>query len=97
MSRFVRIVEEADVTYEDLIADLVRYGGGASTESEWRRKFPAISDDLIVAVASSADECPACLGRFIYLGPRAHRTGCGLAEVLGNGPAVGPAAEGMLR
>lgn len=86
MSRFVDAVESSGVSYQDLLGDLLRYGGRATAEAEWRLKYPTISDELIVAAASTADECPLCLSRFIYLGPRSHRLGCHLADVLGPGP-----------
>lgn len=87
MTQFAEAIIQSCVTYDDLIGDLVRYGSNQISEADWRTRFPTISDELIVAAASTADECPMCLARFIYLGPSRHKAGCALADVLGPGVA----------
>lgn len=97
MRSFVDAVESGGVSYEDLLGDLLRYGGLKTSEAEWRRKYPIISDELIVAAASMADECPVCARRFIYLGPSTHSTGCSLADLLGPGPERRASAPSVAR
>lgn len=67
-----------DFTYDDLIDDLVRFGG--SDEAHWRAEFPTLTAALVVAAMTTADECPQCLARFVNRRGATHRPGCPIAE-----------------
>lgn len=67
-----------EVTYDDLIYDLVRYGG--EDEAHWRQKYPAMSLALFNEAMSASDECPLCLSRFISIPTVSHAFGCPVGD-----------------
>ena len=75
-----QVFNESDL--EGLHGLLVRYGGSIYPEmSDAERKFPVISEALVLAVIELSDECPVCLARFLRLGS-GHVDGCPLEILL---------------
>lgn len=68
-----------DVTYEDLMGDLERYG--VEMDENFRECYPVISFGLVVMAMRMADECPVCLRRFVNLTGK-HSDGCSLAKLI---------------
>jgi hypothetical protein len=68
-----------EVGYDDLIDDLVRYGGMSNAEA--RTAFPDITVALVEEAMQVSDECPFCLVRWVSLPFAMHALGC----PIGNG------------
>lgn len=78
------LIEALDgATYDDLINDIDRYANLNESElNNFKIRHPNITIGLIRIVIEVADECPACLHRFVNRPNAKHSATCKLMPLL---------------